>query len=66
MENGHGHGDGECGCGGVCKWDGASKEEKVAMLERKEARLQKMLEHVKNVKEAVVSGKKMEMGHEKE
>ena len=49
--------DGECGCGGLCKWDTASKDEKVALLEKKEEKLKKMLAHVDKVKEAVKSGK---------
>ena len=49
----------ECGCGGVCKWGTATKEEKVAMLEKKELKLQKMLSHVQKVKESVKSDKDM-------
>ena len=45
---------GECGCGGVCKWDSASKEEKIAMLEKKEAKLQKILEHIKKIRSGFV------------
>jgi hypothetical protein len=54
--------DGECGCGGLCKWGTATKEEKIALLEKKEAKLEKMLAHIKKVKEAVASG--TEMKHE--
>lgn len=49
--------DSECGCGGKCKWDSASKEEKIAHLEKKEEKLKKMLSHIEKVKEAVKSGK---------
>jgi hypothetical protein len=53
------HGDSECGCGGLCKWGSASKEEKIALLEKKEAKLQKMLSHIQKVKEAVASGQEV-------
>jgi len=53
------NGDGECGCGGLCKWGSASKEEKIALLEKKEAKLQKMLSHIQKVKEAVALGKEV-------
>jgi len=56
------NGDGECGCGGLCKWKGASKEEKIALLEQKEAKLQKMLSHIQKVKEAVATDKEMTAG----
>ena len=58
--------DGECGCGGMCKWDGASKEEKIALLDKKEEKLQKMLAHIQKVKEAVNSGKGMDEASEGE
>lgn len=51
--------DGECGCGGLCKWGSASKEEKIALLDKKEEKLKKMLAHIQKVKEAVASGKEM-------
>jgi hypothetical protein len=58
--------DSECGCGGVCKWNGLTKEEKIAHLEKKEAKFEKMLAHVKKVKEAVASGKEMKPENDKE
>ncbi len=51
----HHHKDRECGCGGMCMWMTASKEERIQMLTSKEARLQKMIEHVKQVKDALES-----------
>ncbi len=51
--------DSECGCGGLCKWSDATKDEKVAMLEKKEMKLQKMLAHIQKVKDAVTTGKEM-------
>jgi hypothetical protein len=50
---------GECGCGGLCRWGSASKEEKIALLDKKEEKLKRMLAHIQKVKEAVVSGKEM-------
>jgi hypothetical protein len=58
--------DGGCGCGGMCKWDGASKEEKISLLDKKEEKLQKMLAHIQKVKEAVKSGKGMKEASEDE
>ena len=48
----------ECGCG-MCGHPGRSmtKEEKVAHLEMKESKLNEMLKHIEEVKEAVESGK---------
>jgi hypothetical protein len=51
------HNDNECGCGGMCRWDNASKEEKIAILDKKKEKLRKMLAHIEKVKEAVTSGK---------
>jgi hypothetical protein len=51
--------EGGCGCGGMCMWSSASKEEKVAFLEKKEAKLNKMLSHIKEMKEAIASGKEI-------
>ena len=60
----HEGGEHECGCGGMCMWMSATKEKKVEFLERKEAKLEKMLAHVKKMKEAIASGK--EMKHEED
>ena len=60
------HGDSECGCGGMCRWDSASKEEKIALLEKKEEKLKKILAHIEKVKEAVTSGKPMKAEGDKE
>jgi hypothetical protein len=57
---------GECGCGGLCKWGTATKEEKIALLDRKEEKLKRMLGHIQRVKEAVVSGKEMKAEDAKE
>jgi hypothetical protein len=53
------HNDSECGCGGMCRWGNASKEEKIALLDKKEERLKKMLSHIEKVKESITSGKPM-------
>lgn len=52
------HNDRECRCGGMCRWWGrtsSSKEEKIAHLEKKEARLQKMIVQIQRIKEALGS-----------
>jgi hypothetical protein len=66
MHDNHGDGEAECGCGGMCKWSHATKEEKIAMLEKKEERLKHMLAHIQKVKEAVTSGKEMKPEGDKE
>ena len=45
---------------GACDYEPITKEEKIALLERKEKRLEKILEHVREVKESIKSGKPME------
>jgi len=37
-----------------------TKEEKIAILERKEKRLEKVIEHLRKVRESIQSGKPME------
>ncbi len=49
-----------CGMCGMCNEDAPkTKEEKIALLENKEAKLKKILEHIQKTKEAVKVGKKM-------
>lgn len=49
------------GCGyGMCDYEPITKEEKVALLERKEKRLEDVLAHIRKVKNSIQSGKPME------
>lgn len=52
-----------CRCGGMCGMchedAPKTKEEKIAHLEKKEAKLKKILEHIQKMKEAVKAGKEI-------
>ena len=60
----------ECRCGGACEMchgeEPKTKEEKIAHLEKKEAKLKQTLAHIHEMKEAVKSDKKSEEVEEDE
>jgi hypothetical protein len=51
---------------GVCDYEPITNEEKIALLERKEKRLEQVIEHIRKVKESIKSGKPMEEENDSE
>lgn len=45
---------------GACGYEPITKEEKIALLERKEQKLQGVLSHIQKIKESLKSGKPIE------